>query len=388
MRRAFALSLLLLLLLTGCWNRVEVNDLGVVTAMAIDVGEQKPVRLSLYMARATGGVSRQQAGGNPIWLAAREASNLSEAVEMLSMASPRRISLHHVRIVVIGEEFARRDISDVVDFMLRNPQIRLNARPMVARGRAYELFEVEPSLETLQSEVISEVIHAMGLQDNRIKEFVVARLSLTHSGWMYAVRLRDRPAQQPHSPSLVVEQHGAGLFLQDRMVAWATPGETRLLLWLLGNGEGSVISMTCPGSKERSLSGIFHRPSARITPVIKGNTLSFVVTVKANINLIRSQCDLTLVEREPRAKVEQQMEQDVRSNMSAFISRLQSFGVDPAGFGKRVQLSAPSYWRSISGNWISAWQKAAVNVEVDLTIGNTGLLVRPGNKTEVELQKK
>ena len=388
MRRRYALCLVLLLLLTGCWNRVEVNDLGVVTAMAIDVGEEKPVRLALYMARATGGASRQQSGGNPIWLAAREAGNLSEAVEMISMASPRRLSLHHVRTVVIGEEYARRDISDVLDFLVRNPQIRLNARPMVAQGRAAEIFEVEPEMETLQSEVISEVIHAMGLQDNRIKDFLVARISLTHSGWMYALRMRERPARQPGSPGVVVEQYGAGFFLKDRMVAWATPAETRLLLWLLGNGEGSVVSKLCPGSQERSLSGVFQNPSARITPALKGNSLSFVVAAKANINVIRSQCDLTLVEHEMRKQVERELEQNVRKDMSALIARMQSLGIDPAGFGKRVQMSEPNYWRSISTDWISAWKKASVVVDVDLTIGNSGLLARPGNKTEVELQKK
>lgn len=388
MRRGLALGLIFLLLLTGCWNRVEVNDLGVVTAMAVDVGFEKPVRLSLYIARATGGASRQNAGGSPIWLASREAENLSEAVEMISMASPRRISLHHVRTVVIGEEYARKDISDVLDFLIRNPQIRLNARPMVAHGHAYEIFEVEPELETLQSEVLSEVIPAMSLQDNRLKEFLVARVSLTHTGWMYALRLRERPAQQPRSPGIVVEQYGAGFFLQDRMVAWATPSETRHLLWLLGNGEGSVSSMKCPGRDDRSLSGTFHNPAVHITPVLQGSSLTFHVAVRANINLIRSQCDMALVERKPRSQVEQIMEQEVRTHMSALISRMQSLGIDPVGFGKRVQMAEPAYWRSIAADWISAWRKASVRVSADLTIGNTGLLARPGNRTEIELQKK
>ncbi|MDF2628614.1 MAG: gerKC2 [Symbiobacteriaceae bacterium] len=388
MRRWFALGLALLLLQTGCWNRVEVNDLGVVTAIGVDVGEEKPVRLSFYLARATGGISRQQAGSDPIWMVAREAENLTEAVDLIAMASPRRITLHHVRTVVIGEEYARRDVSDLLDFLVRNPQIRLNTRPMVAPGHAYEIFETPPEFEMLQSEVLQEFIPAMGLQDHRLKDFLVARTSLTHSGWMYGVRLVQRPVRQPGSPGVAAEQWGAGLFLADKMVAWASPEETRMLLWLLGDAQGTSLSMQCPENGDHSLSGLLDNPDARITPVWKGQSLSFNVAVKGNLRLVRSQCVQPMVEREHREKLEKALGEQVRKEILELISRSQALGIDPVGFGKRVQLGAPAQWRRISQDWISAWRKADIHVSVDLTIVQTGLLVKPGNKTEVELREK
>jgi len=47
--RRLAPLLLVALLAGGCWDRTEVNDIALVTAMAIDVGSEHPYRLSLQI---------------------------------------------------------------------------------------------------------------------------------------------------------------------------------------------------------------------------------------------------------------------------------------------------------------------------------------------------
>lgn len=54
-----------LLLLGGCWDRVEINDLAIVTAAAIDEKGANRVELSLqiFVPKSMGGQGQGQGGG-------------------------------------------------------------------------------------------------------------------------------------------------------------------------------------------------------------------------------------------------------------------------------------------------------------------------------------
>ncbi|MDB4897422.1 MAG: gerKC2, partial [Firmicutes bacterium] len=120
MLRRASLCILMLLMLTGCWSRVELNDIGVSLGMGVDQGESAPVRLTLYIARSMGGgTGASKAGGDPDWVVAREAQNIADAMREIALASPRRLTLHHLRVVVVGEDYARAGIGELMDFIGR-----------------------------------------------------------------------------------------------------------------------------------------------------------------------------------------------------------------------------------------------------------------------------
>ena len=48
--RKLLLPSITVILLTGCWNRVEINDIAIVTAIGLDLIEGDKIRLSLQVA--------------------------------------------------------------------------------------------------------------------------------------------------------------------------------------------------------------------------------------------------------------------------------------------------------------------------------------------------
>lgn len=66
---------------------------------------------------------------------------------MLSMA-PRMPYLSHVRVLVFGEDLARSGLSDVLDYISRNHQLRTDFFMLVAKnGKAAEILEVVTPFE-------------------------------------------------------------------------------------------------------------------------------------------------------------------------------------------------------------------------------------------------
>lgn len=387
MRSGFLVLLALLLLLPGCWSRIEINDLGLVLGIGVDVGEEERVRLTLYFARTQGLQQEAKAvGGDPVWVVSREGENLNAAMREISMAAARRITLHHVRVVLIGEEFARVGLRGMTDFLARNPQVRLSLRPMVVRGRAQTVLETMPQLKALQPDNLVAILQARGGVEWSLKEFLVARVSETHSGWMHAVEVIPRPAGTPGAPPTATVINGAALFRGDRLVELLEMREAQILSWLLGNPKGAVISATCPDEPEHNFSARVDQGKAHIRPVRGTDGLRLEVRITGKLDLIRMGCAESVLEPAQRRRLERHLGDHLCQSFLQAIERFQESGTDPVGFGKRVQMSYPAYWNQIAKRWPEIWPEVPVNVSGDIVIYESGLLIRPADRMEQELE--
>lgn len=388
-RGAVQLAAVSLLLVTGCWSRVEVTDLGVATGMAVDVGENAPVRVTLFLARSPGAQTEgQHVGGDPKWVVARDGPTISEAIRAISMAASRRISLHHMRAVLVGERYANRDMSDLVDFLSRSPEIRLTTRVFVVQGSAQAAMETPPHLEALQPENVAEILQAKGGPQPRLKELMISRAAQTASGWLYSLRVTDQSvlAAGPQTPD--VEVSGAALLRSDRVVKILDPALMRALEWLDGNPKQLVFTASCPNAPDKHLSVRVIDGSAKITPQVTGKKVSFLVRATGTVEVTNTECNLNVVTPASRSALETSLEAEVSARMQQLISVLQQTGTDPAAFGKRVQLHAPAYWRTIETDWPQVWPQASVKTESQITIRDAGLLTEPVNRTRLELEQR
>lgn len=385
MRRLSVLLLLCLaLLLGGCWSRVEVNDLAIVVAMALDKGDENPVRVTLYIARAgnggggEGGQGRPGVKATPVWVVSRESENLSDAMREISQASPRRITLHHLRVALIDEELAREGIDDVLDFLVRNPEARLTTRIMTVKGaRAAEVLQTDPLLEGLMSEQLAEILPAKGGPLQRVKEVVVAHISKTHSPWMEEIRLVTREVMREGTPAREVVYAGAALFRRGKLVAQLDQKEARALNWLLGHPMHAVISAPCPEEPEQTFSVEVVQSATKIKPTLRGNRVAFRIEVEGQTDMTRKPCKARIIDSEVTAAYEQALNRDLAERITGVIAKFQAADVDPAGFGKRVEVGLPGFWQTVHDRWPQVWQESEVSVHVDLKISFAGVLIQP-----------
>ncbi len=84
------LSLCGIILLSGCWDRVEINDLAIITAAAIDATDDNQIELSLqvFIPKALGSGGGQGGGGGggggaTTLLRSHKGINVSDAMSKL-----------------------------------------------------------------------------------------------------------------------------------------------------------------------------------------------------------------------------------------------------------------------------------------------------------------
>lgn len=149
---------------TGCWDRIELEDVAWVQAMGFDPGVdgylattfQIGIPHSLRSATVSGG----GAGGAPEYLTVTIHSRTAlEALDLVSLNLGRRVSLVHTQLFLFGEELARSGLRGLVGALDRFREVRGSALVAVVRGRAEDLLRINTSpLEVSPSRFIQTVL--------------------------------------------------------------------------------------------------------------------------------------------------------------------------------------------------------------------------------------
>lgn len=149
-----AVIILLCLLLCGCYDNREPNNIAFVTAVGIDISKQnkKNYDITFQIANPTqisGGASEEGGkGGEIIQNITVEAPTVYAGIETANFIMSKIISLSHIKLFVFSEELARNGIADLTDAMSRSEEIRPNVYLAVAKASAKEYLEaVKPSAE-------------------------------------------------------------------------------------------------------------------------------------------------------------------------------------------------------------------------------------------------
>lgn len=168
--------LLLASLLTGCWDRMELEERAVVLGISIDTAgpdaakkedevshlmgkypapKQSMIQLSVQIALpgriplgpGESGGSSDGGGKQTVWVLSVVGHTIDDAMMNLQQQISGKLFFGHLRVIVISEEIARKGIQNINDYLHRNAEVRRMAWMMVSKGKAKALMEAAPKLE-------------------------------------------------------------------------------------------------------------------------------------------------------------------------------------------------------------------------------------------------
>ncbi|SEM53349.1 germination protein, Ger(x)C family [Paenibacillus sp. cl141a] len=169
----FMILLLLCSLLTGCWDRMEIEERAVVLGISIDTAgknveiredeishlrgkypapKQEMIQLSVQIALpgriplgpGEGGASGEGAQ-ETVWVLDVVGHTVDDAMMNLQQQISGKLFFGHLRVIVVSEEFARKGMENLNDYLHRNAEVRRMAWLMVSKGKARELMEAARS---------------------------------------------------------------------------------------------------------------------------------------------------------------------------------------------------------------------------------------------------
>lgn len=399
-------------LATGCWDRVEVNDLAIVTGVALDADGPETVKLTVAIAvpaNVTPPGSPGAGGGQEPANTTKAAvgRTVMEAVTRLQEKTSRRLFWAHNGIILIGDELARRGVGGVLDFFSRHRQPRLRAHVVVAPQRAEDLLATWAPVEADVPSAMRELgMQRTGLMTDLLRftemlltdgrEPVVARMEAVAAG-----------ARQPRTlgmdggggagsggggsgsgggigsggggatdflqPAIT----GTAIFKGDRLVGYLDDHDTRGLLWLLDELVTGGVTVTL-GEPGRWITFELLSASSRVKPRFENGRIVAEVTLSAAADIVDNAAGVDAGKPAALALLEEELAETIAVAVRRVFRRLQEeFGSDAVGIGDAIRRHDPQRWNELAARWDDVFPTVELDVHVRARVRGTGLATPP-----------
>jgi spore germination protein KC len=372
------------LLLTGCWNRKELDELGIQMGTAIDkVGTDYQVTVQVVV---PGEVSSRQSGGrSTVALYKATAPTLFEAFRKLTETSPRKIYSAHIRALVLGESLAREGVADVLDLFSRNPEARPDFYIMVARGTraehvlsvltplekipAYNLFySLDTSAKTWAPTTTVTMDQLMDDLTTEGKNPVITGVAIV--GDVKAGGKKQSVEQiEPQAKLLNI---GLAAFRRDRLVGWLTEEEAKGYNYIVNNVLSTVGHLKCPGGGLVALETIRTKTQIKGAIVDGKPVIRIKLTNQSNIGDV--ECNLDVTDKDTITMLQEEGKKRLIYLMQKSVSNVrEKYKTDIFGFGEAIHRANPKLWnQSLKYTWKEQFLEVKVEYDLDVVIRRVG----------------
>lgn len=393
----FSLPLVLTLLLTGCWNRTELNEIALISALGIDrSGENWIVSYQLInpstMSAASGGGSNAGGGESPVHVFSSEGPTLREAIDVSYTESPRRLYFPHADILVLGKEAASKGITDIIDFYWRNTYLRENVSVLITNGQDGQASEMLKQLIPPERLPGSALAHISRQTDHfnsnypSIKMYELTRSLDSESGAAGVPQIevvgesqaKIESMDQLHKTSTPAKVRITKLavFRKDRSVGTLTRKESIGISWLTDKVRISALSITCPDSNKGTEKFSFQTFSAKTKTRVRkeGDGFTMLVSVKAKGRVSESKCPGNFANLSNLHAAEKGIEEVIKDYMNKGWEASKRLHADLPHFADQIHRKYPKEWGKIKDQWEKeGMQSTRLVLQVDVTISQTGM---------------
>ncbi|KRF07254.1 hypothetical protein ASG89_17550 [Paenibacillus sp. Soil766] len=384
-------------LLTGCWDRLEIEDRAVVLAIGIDKakpGDEKEIsntthilgqdpeankvliRITVQIAvpgripLGTGSGSGSPSGQKPVWVLTSVGYTIDDALLNLQQQLAGKLFYGHLRVIVLSEAIAKKGIENENDFFRRQPQVRRTVWMVVSKGNAADLMKATPQMERVPTlYLLATLEHAreMGRLPNIfLGVFFSANSAKGQEGMLPYLDLKKESN---------IELAGMAYFRNDKMVGSTTALQIGHYMAIKEiNPGGYSVIMEMPGTKTTAIFKSKHRKS-QITTTIRNGNVHTIIKCQIEGDLTEKSNEEVLISKENLKKLEEKIQGDANVGFRKLIQQTQKDGSDIFGFGEYVRATQPTYWnREVKPNerWEDQYKEMSVDVKVQVKIRRIG----------------
>ncbi|REK76437.1 Ger(x)C family spore germination protein [Paenibacillus paeoniae] len=388
----------LLLLQTGCWNRVELNDIAIISATGVDWENGKWVLTNqIVIPKAISG----QAGGGrtaAVNVFSSTGDNFRIAISKASQESSRRLYFSHNQIVIIGQEAARKGVGPLLEAYLRNHDSRETVDVFLSKGTARLMLEQLIPLEQIPGAAIQRMIVNEEMSSSSYRQMTIHHVLMDLLGHTKATSIpglalagsgestdRVDMLSQTSTPSKV-RLSELGLVYGDKLVGWIGEEQSKGVMWLTNHVDKTTVAFACTaGGKGRqgSSARVLHSVT-KVKPQQQDGKWVMKVNIEAQGTLLEYDCGGDLMKPEEIWEVERLVEERIASIVTDGWEVVRKHKVDVLGFGTLIYKHHPKTWKVIERNWKEEFPQTEIELNVNMKLSSTGM----SGKSFKEAQKK
>ncbi|AOY06394.1 Ger(x)C family spore germination protein [Bacillus subtilis] len=371
------LPLLICILLTGCWDRTEINDIAFVVSSAIDKKkDQYRVAMQIPLVGQLGGQTGGGGGtaGSKTWYVdSASGTTIREANNKLQTSLSRTINTSHRRTVIIGEDMARDGVAPVFDILTRNPQNRLTALILVSRGEARDILNTDVQLEQFPAEMIRELAIIATSRPVFLSRFMSDLVEIGSDPYAPVISASKTKPGGKGKSNLKID--GLAIFKKDRLMDIFKDEHMTAALMLLNQARQPEFIVDLPNQMGQA-SIQLQKSNSSFHAAEKNGKLSMTIEIRAKGIIMENQSTYETRETDQYYIIQKALNRTIKKDVISTVHRLQKLKADPAGFQDRTIRSTATTKNLLKKEWEEVYKDMEVHVVPIVTIEQGGVLYK------------
>ena len=375
--------ILLLPLLSGCYNYRELNELGITTAVSIDYKDNN----FYVIAEVINPIKQQDASSSnnsPFVNYNSSSSSLQDAFRKVVLESPRQLYAAQLEIIVLSEEVVNNHLEEVLEYFARDPESRTEIKIIVAKTEdSTKAITLQTLLTSLSS---SNIINSLDLQSKvlgmsypvTLNELLnmyidpyleVVLPSMTLYG-NYEIG-DEKENITTSSPKAIVKIDGSTITKDNKILGYLDLEESKILNLINGKLKETIIKMNYYDGYI-----IFEPNRIKVSREldIKNNIIKINISGYSKTKEIQSNIDL----KDPKEveKLNKALNMELEKKITdTFNSIREKYGTDVFGFQELYYRTNYKYFKENCTNWYeNIYPKIKLEVKANVILyekGNT-----------------
>ncbi len=295
---------------------------------------------------------------------------ISDAYELLQNYSGKEeLYYAHTRYVLVGEDYAKQGLENVMNYLESSPQLRSDLPMFVVQdGTAKDLLMKAGGTEHSIFEIMEAVVRECTLSGNGYP-FTCGDIAVYSaeygSALICALSINSTKEVNPSADDkdLTPVLSGYGILQNGKLVGYLPQDAAKgisLLIDELGTGEVTVTLEGKPMSLRITEAHTTLSPSFGEAGTITDLTVQ--VSMKA-----------TLEEAEKKKELDMEMlsvafGSEVKQWLDSILMAMSSTGTDFLGFGRQIAIRYPNQWENCPVDWLTRIKSLPMHAQVDCTV--------------------
>lgn len=377
------------ILLSGCWDKVEIDRRSLISIISVDIGEQagkeKELKnlspdepftgMDLKKLKVTFGapdisqLGPDKGGTAKDMYITTDAYSMQDAVNKAALKSSRDISFSHIKLLVLSKDLTTYPeiLKEIVDYLQREPSLNRNMYVVISDGKAEEYIKHKPRMEKNIENYIS------GLIENTTRSTSILPVTLNE----FLILLSENGNAM--LPRMTIEKDknelgisGVGIIKDYKYKGDLSAIETANLEMLRGKLKGGRKTIYKNG---HPIDVVIDSAGRKISMDNQQGKLTFNIYLDIEGELKDYYVGGEVFSKDMLQSLQQNLNNSVKQECAQVVQITQrELGVDPIGIREYIEKYHPSLWKQIKNNWSEVYSSATINVTVNSNIRRIGVV--------------
>ena len=386
MKVKFFIILLLSLLISGCYDYREINDLAIVSAIGIDKNENEYKVIAQIV-----NTQKSQNKNSDFIIYSSDDKSIQTAYNKITNEASKKLYVNHLNIIVISEEVAKDGISNILDIFSRDSDFRAEVPIIISKTTSEELLKTVTSLTTLNSNSIRDTIinnqkYIGETSEVKFLDFISNYLSRKKDNFLPTFFVNNPTEKSKNFEDLLntetetkVEFFSNAVFKNDKLIGYLNDEENIGVNLIQNNAKTTLINTKCDDENYMSLKITYISSELSYKDKLKFN-LEF----KGQALLTELNCDIDLNKEKEIKKLEKKVNKHLKKIFNKTFNNINTdFNSDIFGFQDLIFKKNPKYYNKIKETFYEKEiNKIEIKINSNVKITSHGNLMKGLNKNE------